>query len=177
MKKLLVLFLAAIISGCSHAISEKYLEQADREISFVQLKHDPKEFQGKMVILGGVIVNTVNRDDGSLLEVYQTRTNRLGEPVDLDESEGRFLVFHERLLDPEIFSKGRRITVAGRIQGEKTGKLGEMEYRYPLIYAQEIRLWEEKPAVRYEPYPRDPWHYPYPYRRLYHPYYHPYPWW
>ncbi len=171
MKRVLFcLVTAAFLStGCAHVISKESIEHADRDISFAQLRENPDAYKGIMVILGGVIVNTVNKDDGSLLEAYQTRTSRIGEPVELDVSQGRFLIYYKGFLDPEIFQKGRKISVAGWVEGVKFQKLGDFEYRYPLLEVGEIYLWEEITASRYEPYP---WHfrdYPHPY---FLPYYH-----
>jgi outer membrane lipoprotein len=46
-------------------------------------------------------------------------------------------------LDPYLFRKGRRITVAGEIQGDQTGPLGEMDYRYPPLLSKQIYLWPD----------------------------------
>jgi outer membrane lipoprotein len=175
----IIYFLVVIcffFKGCSQVISPKLIEQSDREISFAQLKNNPDELRGRIVILGGVIVTIENRVEGSWLEVYQTETSRVGEPVNLDFSQGRFLLFHEDFLDPEIFHKGRKITAAGKIKGEETRKIGNAYYSYPLIHALEIHLWEEKTHYRHEPYPWYPLDYPYPYFSPYSPYRY-YPWW
>jgi outer membrane lipoprotein len=75
-------------------------------------------------------------------------------------SEGRFLILIEKYLDPYLFRKGRKITVAGEIQGEKIKPIGEMDYRYPLVLSKQIYLWEEYdyyPVPYYHPYYYDPW--------------------
>jgi outer membrane lipoprotein len=58
--------------------------------------------------------------------------------------------------------------VAGRVLGARTGKVGEIEYTYPLISCLELHLWPQRipGPQRYEPYPwwywGPPWYWPPP---------------
>jgi outer membrane lipoprotein len=132
-----------------------------------------------MVIWGGDIVKITNQKDGTtLIEVFQLPLSRRGEPNENYPSEGRFLILAEKYLDPYLFRRGKKITVAGEILGEKTMSLGEMDYRYPLVSSKQIYLWREYyyyPAPYYYPYSPyyyyDPWwDYPYPWRFRYYYY-------
>jgi len=162
------------LSACAHVIPEDTLQQVDKELSFSALKKAPEEYKGKAIVLGGVIVGLVHKKEGSVLEVYQTAMDRRGKPVGLDSSAGRFLAVYQGLLESEIYRTGRRVTLAGIVQGGKVMKLGEMDYRYPSILIKEMYLWEEEKPFRYEPYPWgfwDPWWHPwYPWADLQHPY-------
>lgn len=161
MKRLLFFGITLVlVSGCVHAISRGVLKEVDREITFSALIKDPPAYQGRVVLLGGVIVKTVNKQEGTLLEVYQTRLNREGKPTDTDRSEGRFLALYQSFLDSEIYKQGRKVTVAGTVQGEQVQLLGEIEYRYPYLIINELHLWEEERPIQYEPYPWDPWYDP-----------------
>ena len=158
MKRLFMFGMAlCLLSGCFHAVSRGVLKEVDKEITFSALLKEPTAYQGRVVLLGGVIVKTVNKQEGSLLEVYQTSVDREGRPTDTDRSEGRFLALYQGFLDSEIYSKGREVTIAGTVQGEKVQPLGEIEYRYPYLVIKEIHLWEEEKPVQYEPYPWGPW--------------------
>jgi outer membrane lipoprotein len=151
------------LSACAHVIPKDTLEQVDKQLTFSELQEAPEEHKGKAVVLGGVIVGLVNKKEGSLLEVYQTAMDQQGKPVSLDSSAGRFLALYHGLLESEIYRKGRRVTLAGIVQGEKIMKLGEIDYRYPFIVIKEIHLWKEERPLRHEPYPWgfwDPWWYP-----------------
>ena len=161
------------LSACAHVISKDTLQQVNTELTFSALQKAPDEHKGKTVVLGGVIVGLANKREGSLLEVYQTAMDQQGKPVNLDSSAGRFFALYQGLLESEIYRKGRRVTLAGVVQGEKIMKLGEIDYRYPYIVIKEIHLWKEEKPLRYEPYPWgfwDPWWHPwypwpYPYHR------------
>jgi outer membrane lipoprotein len=161
MKRLLFFGITLVfVSGCVHAVSRDALKEVDREITFSALIKDPTAYQGRVVLLGGVIVKTVNKQEGTLLEVYQTRLDREGRPTDTDRSEGRFLGLYQGFLDSEIYKEGRQVTIAGTVQGEQVQLLGEIEYRYPYLLIKELHLWEEEEPVQYEPYPWDPWYDP-----------------
>jgi outer membrane lipoprotein len=146
-------------------------QAAEPGLRFDRLQQNPQAYQGKTVILGGVIVALEHGNDGTLLEVYQTRMDWMGEPVDLDVSAGRFLGLYEGFLDEEIYSKGRKVTIAGEVQGERVRDLGQLSYRYPFLTVREIHLWKKESDSRYlYPYP-----YPYPYGGYGHPFRTPYP--
>jgi outer membrane lipoprotein len=103
-----------------------------------------------------------------MIEVLQKPADTRGKPKDVDESEGRFLALYPGYLDVAIYNGGRKVTVAGEIQGKKIQRLGEIDYTYPLISAKEIHLWpvEKKDRVYY---PCPSWHYPW----WYGPYWYP----
>jgi outer membrane lipoprotein len=165
---------AFIVTGCAHIISEETMKEVDRGISFEQLVKDPMKYKGKAVLLGGVIVKTENRKDGTLLELYQTNLDNYGAPINADQSEGRFLAMDERFLDSEIYRAGRRVTVAGMVAGTELIKLGELDYSCPYIAVKEIHLWKEQPRGEYGPRYRDYggpfWGWGYPWHRWYYPY-------
>ena len=182
MKRFFILVMVlGLLSGCAHAVSRGVLKQVDRKITFVALLKDPNAYKGKVVLLGGIIVNSINKQEGTLLEVYETALDRDGKPLNTDKSEGRFLALYQGYLDSEIYAKGRKVTIAGTVQGEKVQQLGEIQYHYPYLIVKEIRLWKEEELAyydQYEPYrwgpwydpwyPWGPWWYPWGYRGYYH---------
>jgi outer membrane lipoprotein len=167
-----VLFLGSALVGCAHIISKDILKDLDREIGFEELRKDPGKYQGKTVLLGGVIVKTENKNEGTLLEIYQTEINHYGEPVDIDISKGRFLANYKEFLDSEIYRKGRKVTIAGVVSGGEVKRLGEIDYNYPYLAIKEIHLWKEEQPCEFGPYHNEFW-YPFywePWYRWYAPY-------
>ena len=165
---ILILFLFA--TGCAHVISRNFRDQVDPALTFRQVKQNPDEYKGKMVLWGGEIIHTLNQKVGStLIEVLQRPLDWGEEPDRSRGSEGRFLVLEKGYLDPYIYRSGRKITVAGEIQGERIKLLGEMDYRYPLLLNKEIYLWQDYYYRHPYYYYYDPW-WGYPYWRRY-PYY------
>lgn len=172
------LLMAILFTGCAHVISPEVLKEVDRGVTYENLTKDPERYQGKNILLGGVIIKAENKKDGTLLEIYETGLNNYGEPVNIDNSRGRFLAMDKRFLDTEIYREGRRVTVAGIANGIQVIKLGDIDYSYPYLLVKEIHLWKDEAPVRDIPYywdywhpywgPWYPWHYPYwPYTRYY----------
>ena len=164
-----LLGLIAILGmGCAHAISESLRAQAEPMIPFAQLRTNPEAYKDRTVVLGGEILNTDNLRDGTRLEVLQKPLDRSEAPQVSDDTGGRFMALCQDYLDPAVYAKGRRVTVAGRVLGSFTGKVGEVDYVYPLISCEETRLWPRAVALPYGYY--DPWYwppYPYAFRRPY----------
>ncbi len=157
------------LTGCAPVISRQLREHIAKELTLSAVLKDPDIYKGKTILWSGVIISSVNRKEGTMIEVLQKPANMGGKPKDVDESEGRFLALNPGYLDVAIYSQGRKVTVGGEVQGKKIQRLGEIEYSYPLIRVKEIHLWpvEKKDRVYY-PYPY--WHYP----CWYGPYWYPY---
>ncbi len=160
------------LSGCTPALSRQFREQIRAPIPFKTLLEEAESYKGQKVILGGYVLETVNEPTRSLLTILQAPLDYQNKPKPQDLSEGRFLVETRKFLDPEIYSKNRKLTVGGKVLGMRLQPLGNRSYRYPVIEAEEVHLWPKE--VHYiRPYsPYYPWHYPW-----YHDPYHPYPWW
>jgi outer membrane lipoprotein len=131
-------------------VSKEWREKADTEINTQQLFKSPADYKGKIVIIGGVIIKSTNTKEGTYIEVVQMPLDSTGKPEKRDVSYGRFLILYEGYLDTAIYSRGREVTVAGEVIGEKTRPLGEIQYSYLLVKSKELYLFEE---MRYKSLP------------------------
>ncbi|UCE82070.1 MAG: Slp family lipoprotein [Deltaproteobacteria bacterium] len=160
------------LTSCSPAISKQLRDEAAGLVPFEELLQKSDEYKGRVVILGGYILETVNEADGTLLVILQAPLDSQNSPKSSDLSKGRYLVQTKEFLDPVVYSKDRKITVGGRVVGAKKKKLGNINYKYLVVASLEIHLWPKKAEYTrpyYYPY-YDPWYYPwygypYPYRR------------
>ena len=152
-----------IFSGCAPIIPQELKRSIRENITIHEVVKNPDAYKGKMVLWGGEILRTVNKKEGTMIEVLQLPLDRSDRPKDVDASEGRFLVLHPDYLDVAIYRPGREITVVGKIQGIRKLPLGEIEYEYPLLKAEKIHLWKIKPEEIkvYHEYPPYPYWYPY----------------
>lgn len=98
-------------------------------------------YAGKSVRWGGSIVSTTTKPDATWIEVVAHKLNRYGAPTDLDRSSGRFMVRARKFLDPAVYASGRAITVAGTIDGQSRGSIGQKPYVFPVVKPTEIYLW------------------------------------
>mgnify|MGYP001392132831 FL=1 len=155
--------LLAGLAACA-PVSQEIRREAEASAPFNEIQRDPDKFKGSVVVWGGVIIETTNLRESTAVRVMQTALDFQGRPTDLDRSEGRFIVVVDRFLDPDIFKKGRELTVGGEIAGSETHPIGEIRYVYPVVRASELKLWEQR--IPYPPYYYDPWYWgpPYPWR-------------
>ncbi|UCE80099.1 MAG: Slp family lipoprotein [Nitrospiraceae bacterium] len=176
------LFFLFVIS-CSYVISKEVRQQAIRNVPFKNILENPSAYENNVFILGGIISETKNSNQGTEIEIVQSPLDRYGYFINRDYSEGRFIVSSSKMLDPLIYKEGRYITVAGRLTGMRTKLLGDLEYSYPLIESIELFLWKEEryywSEYYYDPYYYRPYYIPYPYYWSYpshHRLHGPYPW-
>jgi outer membrane lipoprotein len=144
MKRFLLILIIISLFGCAHVVSEEMRQKAYGEPSASVLFKDPDSFKGRTVILGGVIVSSINAKEGTYIEVLQKPLDHLGKPEDTDISSGRFIIFYEGYLDTAVYSQWREVTVAGEVMGKKVQSLGEIQYPYPLIKSKELHLLEAR---------------------------------
>jgi len=155
--------LAFLSAGCSHALSPAVRQQIDTTLSLTQLHATPEAYKDSIVMLGGDILSTRNLAEGTLLEVLQKPLDTTDRPLATDRTEGRFMALCEGYLDPAVYSKGRQVTLAGRVLGTRTDMVGEITYVYPLLACLEVYLWPPMPDTLML-YPYDywwPWYSPY----------------
>ena len=62
-------------------------------------------------------------------------------PERSDRTDGRFLVRSREFLDPVVYARGRRLSVLGTVTGRVERRLGELPYAYPVVTAEQLKLW------------------------------------
>jgi len=168
--------LAALsLAGCGSVISKGALVGVDRSADITGVQANPEAFTGRKVVWGGVILSTENLESTTEIECLETPLTYDDMPNE-GASRGRFIIESKGFLDPNVFKPGLGITVAGTVTGAKTGKIGRMDYLYPVVTPLEIKTFDlTKQAQPPYPYPR-PWIYdPFnPWRSPYDPFYDPF---
>jgi outer membrane lipoprotein len=165
MKRIYIILIGTLIlSACTPVLNRDLMRKGERNIPLSQVREHPETYQGKLFILGGVIVDSKITDKGSQVEVLAVPVSGLGYLKDLERYEGRFLAVYPRtsgMLDPLIYKKGREITLAGSFMENRNGKIDEMEYVFPVFEIKQIYLWEDRDYSMMPAY--YPYYYPYPY--------------
>lgn len=116
---------------------------------------------------GGMILSMKNAEQDSCFEILGRPLDSTARPQRTDRDEGRFLTCYKGFKDPEVFKPGRDVTVIGTLTGFEKRKVGEFEYTYPQVAAENVYLWQERSEPS-QTYIVDPFFYSYPY---YHNYY------
>jgi len=134
------------------------------------------ESTGAVVRWGGTIASINNVADGkSVVEIVSRPLRGGGRPVHNNRSAGRFIAETTDFLDPEIVKVGRDLTVLGSVNSVRDGKIGEANYRFPVVTVDSYRYWKPQVALPprqhyhwYGPHSHDPfwddWPFP-PHRR------------
>ena len=161
------MLMSFFIVSCA-VISPQIRDESIGPIPFKTLMQETDRFKGKTAILGGYILETQNLADKSIVKVLQTPLGLGENPKYKDMSEGRFIILQKGFLDPEIYQKGRKITVAGIIVGKTIEKVNHFAQPCLEIESREIYLWPKDEYYYPQPY-YSPWYNPFPY------YWRPYP--
>jgi outer membrane lipoprotein len=106
---------------------------------------------------GGEIVETQPQEQQTCFFVLAESLDSQARPKAGEESLGRFVACKQGFYDPEVFAKGREITVTGTLNGTVQHKIGQFDYTYPRVEASNIYLWKPRPAYTATPYPYGPW--------------------
>ena len=111
---------------------------------------------GGAVRWGGEIIKVEPKTDATCFEVLARELDASARPRAHDGDGGRFIACHGGFYDPEVFERGREVTITGHVTGTDQGKVGEFDYTYPRVAADAIYLWPKRPHyVRSPMY--DPW--------------------
>lgn len=140
---------ASVVAGCAPPFPKDLLDKTEKNVSFAALQKEPDRFSGKLLMLGGTIVDTKNQKEGTQIEVLQKPLDGEGQPAVTDETGGRFLVVTSQFLDDAIYHRGRSITIIGDVAGSKLQMLGELMYRYPVLTAKGLHLWSPYSGPRF----------------------------
>jgi outer membrane lipoprotein len=145
----LLIFASLLGGGCAPTFSRELLSQVNTSITFGELQAGPERYQGEWVMLGGVIIDTRNTAQGTSVEVLQRPLDRRGRPRETDDTGGRFMIESEQFLDAAVYQRGKQLSVVGQVSGQTVRPLGEMQYRYPVVTAKELRLWERRTSPQF----------------------------
>lgn len=136
----------AVGSGCAAGpkpIPEALAPQIDTSVSFAQLLENPDPHVGKLVVLGGQVLQAKRLPDSTRIEVLQLPMADSERPVSQrTSSQGRFLAYEKSFLDPATLSDQPQVTIVGEVTGLATANLDETEYRYPTIAIKHMHVWE-----------------------------------
>ena len=160
----LLLLFFSLLSGCSPVISRNLLARVDSSLTFKEVLQNPDAYKGRIVLWGGKVIQVLPQDGTTFIEVLQMPLGWRRKPEEAYASEGKFLILVRKFLDFSQINRGKKITVAGEIQGvvkgEEIKSVTEGGYRYPVILCEEIHLWKEYlyPYSSSQPY-LGPWWY------------------
>lgn len=111
----------------------------DRSITPARAKASD-EHKGSKVLWGGMIIKTNVLKDSSQIEVLAYPVNENGVPKRSASAQGRFIIRKPGFLEPADYAQGKWLAVVGTVTDTAKGKVGEAEYIYPVINAEQLEL-------------------------------------
>ncbi|MEP7186350.1 MAG: Slp family lipoprotein [Rhodanobacter sp.] len=115
---------------------------------------------GTPVRWGGEIIKTEPGPQQTCFYLLSRPLDSQARPTTSDaegENQGRFVACRNGFYDPEVFVRGREMTVTGTLHGTVSQKVGDYDYAYPRVEAKVVYLWPKRPVgVRYPPGFYDP---------------------
>lgn len=152
--------------GCAGNIPREIQTAPIEDPTVREVRDNIDHYTGSSIRWGGEIAAVENRENETWIEVVSKPLGGYGQPRDEDSSSGRFLARVEGFVDPQIYAKGRELTVVGEVESRIVRSIGEHPYTYPLIRVTSHYLWPE-----YARRERDDYYLRYHYG---HPFYHGY---
>jgi outer membrane lipoprotein len=152
MKQLIVVLAALLLTGLSGCASTpKVAENAERSITPSQAASTELSANDKPLQWGGVIVETNNLSDATELQILAYPLQSNGRPDVSASPTGRFIVQRSGYLEPVDYQKGRQVTATGSLSERRQGQVGEADYTFPVLLADELVLWPEQSSRKASP--------------------------
>ncbi|MDA8163775.1 MAG: Slp family lipoprotein [Desulfobacteraceae bacterium] len=146
------LLLSLSLTQCASPIAKVYRQEAVTA-SFPSVLRNPENYKGDTVVWGGFIIETTPTKEGTSISILETPLGFRDKPQKSESTKGRFIVKTNRYLDPMIYSRWRKITVAGKVIGQevKTNSKTGATYTYPVVQMEQLHLWPFPEAVALPP--------------------------
>jgi len=144
MKIIVMFFLLSItiLTGCAHVLSDENGNLSVSSDNFDEIRDKNQFFLGKAVMLGGLIVNITNSEEGGEIEVIQYPLSDEGFPEESLGSRGRFLVTSPTPFEITRYPKGGHITVIGEVKTNRQRTTKWESSRIPVISIRKVHVWQ-----------------------------------
>lgn len=106
-----------------------------------QVAQTPERYSGTAVVWGGRIVQVNNFQDHSEIEVLGYPLDSSQRPRANDTGGGRFIAVLRGYVEPLDYPAGALITVDGKLNGTRAGKVGAADYLFPLVDVAQSHVW------------------------------------
>lgn len=132
--------LALMLAACAPAPIYKNVPNAVTAVP-AQVAQSPERYAGGEVIWGGRIVQVTNFTDHSEVEMLAYPLDSSQRPRANDSGNGRFIAVMPGYVEPLSYPPGALMTVSGKLNGSRAGKVGEADYVFPLVGVAQSHVW------------------------------------
>ncbi|MBU6249210.1 MAG: Slp family lipoprotein [Xanthomonadaceae bacterium] len=106
-----------------------------------QVAQAPERYRNDEVIWGGRIVKVDVFSDHSEIELLAYPLDSSQRPRANDSGNGRFIAVARGYLEPLSYPAGALMTIDGKLDGTRAGKVGEADYVFPLVEVSQSHVW------------------------------------
>ncbi len=137
-----LVFSVVLTTGCS-VIPKSIENKALPEMPLPVLIQKAGQYIGKTVILGGYLLKMRKINDRTRIVAIQTPLGADYEPKTKNLSQGIMILNYDGDLDPEVYVKDSKITVAGILLGSSATRDFQSPYPYVELELAHIHLWSK----------------------------------
>lgn len=138
-----------LISACSSMDSRP--ASGIRSITPDQVSRRMSSPGSSLIEWGGVIVSLENLKHSTELQIIAYPLTGSGRPDTDEPPAGRFIAVSAGYLESVDYARGRQVTVSGKIDRLREGKVGQAEYLFPVMLTHEIQLWPKQTSGSLSP--------------------------
>ncbi|MFC5740760.1 Slp family lipoprotein [Dyella tabacisoli] len=106
-----------------------------------EVAQSPERFAQRGVIWGGRVVGVKNLADHSEIEVLAYPLDNSQRPKAGDSGSGRFIAVMPGYVESINYPAGALMTLSGKLDGSRTGKVGDASYVFPLVSVAQSHVW------------------------------------
>ncbi|MDC9819833.1 Slp family lipoprotein [Pectobacterium polonicum] len=147
---------ALLLSGCVTVPDAIKGTSPTPQDDLVRVMNAPQIYVGQESRFGGRVVSIRNEANKTRLEIASMPLDSGAKPLLDMPSEGRFIAYVNRFLEPVDF-KDQLVTVVGPIVGTERGAIGDKPYRYVVVDAQGYKRWNVVQRLMAPPSGYGPW--------------------
>jgi len=171
MRLLLAGLVTVALSGCVTVPDAIKGTSPTPQQDLVRVMNAPTLYVGQEGRFGGRVINVINQQGKTRLEIASVPLDEGARPVLGEPSVGRIYADINGFVDPVDF-RNQLVTVVGPITGTEAGKVGSASYTYMVMQVNGYKRWRLQQQIMMPPQPLDPWFSgpgPYPWRTGYGP--------
>jgi outer membrane lipoprotein len=135
--------LGQLSTGCASSPSTCRTPVGDRSVTPAAAAAGER-FIGQPMTWGGTLIGSRNLADSTDLEVLAYPLDACGRPRSGEDPLGRFIVRSPGYRETADLRPGREITASGRIIATSDGRIGDAEYRFPVLEDAKPMLWPSR---------------------------------
>lgn len=115
--------------------------------NFVSVHNSPNLYEGQYVRFRGTVVNVINKDNETLLELAVLPLDTSAKPEINKQYEGRVIAKINKFLDPLNF-RNHLVTILGTLTGSEKGTIGKTPYDFVTMNIEGYQIWHITESIQ-----------------------------